>query len=117
MFTFVAVVQVLSVALHPASRRRGYFMFSSAQPWPMIEVFHPGGVRRFTAHERGHLGRCVRHPAGRPSLPFLSPAMCRRLRKKRREEPADKMPAGASSEGSVPHKCLCWTDPLNFEWN
>ena len=51
VFTFVAVDQVLSVALHPASRRRGYFQFSPAQRWQMAGVSHPGGACSFTAHE------------------------------------------------------------------
>ena len=43
VFTFVAVCQVLSVALHPASRRRSYFKFSPGTRFPMAEVFHLGG--------------------------------------------------------------------------
>ena len=51
VFTFVAVDLVPSVAPHPASRRRGYFRFSSAQRQPMAGVSHPGRVRSSAAHE------------------------------------------------------------------
>jgi hypothetical protein len=54
VFTFVAVVQVLSVALHPASRRRSYFKFSPAQRLPVAGVFHPGGLRSFAARWHWH---------------------------------------------------------------
>ena len=50
MFTFVAVYQVLFVALRPASRRRSYFKFSPGTRFPMAEVFHLGGLWRSTAH-------------------------------------------------------------------
>jgi len=62
VFTFVAVDLVLSVALHPASRRRGYFKFSPAQRWQMAGVSHPGGACSFTAHERGRPARRSRRP-------------------------------------------------------
>ena len=59
VFTFVAVYQVLFVALHPASRRRSYFKFSSGTRFPMAEVFHLGGSWRFTAHSRAPVGAHV----------------------------------------------------------
>ena len=59
VFTFVAVVQVLSVALHPASRRRGYFKFSPAQRWPMARVFHPGGECAASQRTNGGLAAAL----------------------------------------------------------
>ncbi len=46
----IAVDLVLSVALHPASRRRSYFKFSPAQRRPVAEVSHLGRGRCFAAH-------------------------------------------------------------------
>ena len=50
-------VRFFSVALHPASRRRSYFKFSSGTRFPMAEVFHLGGSWRFTAHSRAPSAR------------------------------------------------------------
>lgn len=52
-------VRFFSVALHPASRRRSYFKFSSGTRFPMAEVFHLGGSWRFTAHSRAPVGAHV----------------------------------------------------------
>ena len=49
----IAVDLVLSVAPHPASRRRSYFEFSPAQRLPAAGVSHPGRGRCSAAHERG----------------------------------------------------------------
>ena len=48
----VAVELVLSVASHPASRRRSYFKFSQAQRRPPAGVSHPRRGRCSTAHQR-----------------------------------------------------------------
>jgi len=42
----IMVYLVVSVALHPASRRRSYFNFSAAQRLPPARVSHPGRAHR-----------------------------------------------------------------------
>jgi hypothetical protein len=50
VFICITVCLILSIAFHPASRRRSYFKFSDGHRHRLAGVFHSGGLYCSTAH-------------------------------------------------------------------